>query len=397
MDELVLTPAECVALINQTLDVAYPTVLIEGEVGSFKVSREKYIFFDIKDAEATLPCFMMAWQLRTELEDGMRVQILAAPRLTRWGKFSLNVRQVMPVGKGSIKRAFELLRAKLEAEGLLDESRKRLLPQLPRRIGVISSVEAAGYADFMKIIHARWGGLEIEVANVQVQGIAAIEQNIAAIAHFNQQAMPVDVLVIIRGGGSPDDLAVYNDEQLARTIAASRIPTLVGVGHEVDTSLADLVADVRAATPSNAAQIVVPDRQELLQRVARNRSQLQREVDQLLIARRQTITHAKRQMSQTLDTAEARGKLNYLRERLAVGQNHALACTRAEVQGLLRTLRQLNPELPLRRGYTLVRNAGGDYVTTGAQVATGDMLEITFADAVVQSEAKTVRPKKEQA
>jgi exodeoxyribonuclease VII large subunit len=395
MDELVLTPAECVALINQTLDVAYPTVLIEGEVGSFKMSREKYIFFDIKDAEATLPCFMMAWQLRTELEDGMRVQILAAPRLTRWGKFSLNVRQVMPVGQGSIKRAFELLRAKLETEGLLDESRKRLLPPLPRRIGVISSVEAAGYADFMKILHARWGGLEVSVANVQVQGMAAIEQNIAAIAHFNQQATPVDVLVIIRGGGSADDLAAYNDEQLVRTIAASRIPTIVGVGHEVDVSLADLVADVRAATPSNAAQIVVPDRQEVLQRVAHGRGQLQREMTQLLAARRQTITDAKRHMSQTLDTTEVRGKLNYLRERLATGQDHALTRTRMEAQSLLRTLRQLNPELPLRRGYTLVRDAEGNYVTAGTQVAAGDMLEITFADAIVQSQAKAIRAKKE--
>jgi exodeoxyribonuclease VII large subunit len=393
MDELVLTPTECVALINQTLEVAYPTVLVEGEVSSFKVSREKYVFFDLKDDEVTLSCFMMAWQLRTELEDGMRVQILAAPRLTRWGKFSLTVRQVMPVGQGSIKRAFELLRAKLETEGLLDEARKRLLPTIPRRIAVISSIEAAGYADFMKILHARWGGIDVQVANIQVQGLAAIEQNIAAITHFNQQANPVDVLVIIRGGGSADDLATYNDEQLARTVAASRIPTLVGVGHEVDISLADLVADVRAATPSNAAQLVVPDRTDVLGQVEFLRGKLLREVDQVVASRQQQITHAEQQMSRTFDVSNLQHQIQHLQQQLHTSQQHALERCITNVKGLARTLRQVNPKLPLQRGYALVRNDAGAYVHTGQKLHTGDMIQVEFIDALVESQVKSLQKK----
>lgn len=390
MEDLVLTPAECVALINQTLEIAYPTVMVEGEVSSFKVSREKYIFFDLKDDEATLPCFMMAWTLRTPIEDGMRIKVLAEPRLTRWGKFSLTVRQVMPVGQGSIKKAFEILRAKLEAEGLLDESRKRALPSLPRRIGVVSSVEAAGYADFIKILHARWGGVEVEVANVQVQGLAAIEQNIAAITHFNQQALPVDVLVIIRGGGSADDLAAYNDEQLARAIAASRIPTIVGVGHEVDTSLADLVADVRAATPSNAAQIVVPDRSEILGQLDALRRQLNREIDQAFASWQQIIASGMQHMSRVLDVSQLRTRVTHMGERIAISQQRVLERADANVHGLMRTLRQVDPDLPLKRGYARVKNAAGEVVTSGQNLVVGDMIRVELADAAAKAEVQSV-------
>ncbi|HSX28105.1 MAG TPA: exodeoxyribonuclease VII large subunit [Candidatus Saccharimonadales bacterium] len=393
MEDLVLTPAECVALINQTLEIAYPTVLVEGEVASFKYNRDKYVFFDIKDDEATLGCFMMAFQLRTPLEDGMRVKVLAEPRLTRWGKFSLTIRQVMPVGEGSIKRAFEMLRAKLELEGLLDAARKRSLPALPRRIGVISSIESAGYADFAKIVNARWGGLTIQVADVQVQGLPAVEQNIAAIQYFNQQADPVDVLVIIRGGGSADDLAAYNDELLVRAIAASRIPTLVGVGHEVDTSLADLVADVRAATPSNAAQLVVPDRRELLAHIEATRQRLSRQIAGYHNLQRQHISHAQQRIAQAVDFGHARLQLGHTTERLASRQRHVMEQVRQRLLGNVRSLRQLDPQTVLRRGYALVRNADDTCIASGQKLHVGDMIQVEFTDSVVQSEVHHVRSK----
>lgn len=388
-NDLVMTPSECVALINQTLEVAYRTVVIQGEVSSFKLSREKYIFFDIKDEAVTLSCFMMAYQLRVPLEDGMRVKLLAEPRLTRWGKFSLNVRQVVPVGEGSIKRAFELLKAQLQKEGLLAEERKRQLPRIPARIGVVGSVESAGYADFMKILTARWGGVAVMVANVQVQGMYAVAQNIAAIEYFNQQAEPVDVLVIIRGGGSAEDLALYNDEQLVRKIAASRIPTLVGVGHEVDVSLADLVADKRAATPSNAAQLVVPDRREVGAEVAVLRGAIDRTMALRIERYRQAILHAQRLCLTSLDVTPLRLRLHAGRQQLLRAIDGPASRATQQVQGYQRTLRQLDPRAVLQRGYALVKDEKGALLA--GPPAKGDIIQIEQSHMIITSEVKDAK------
>lgn len=256
---------EFVDYVNQTLEYAYPTVEIEGEVASFKLNQGKFIFFDLKDEQASVGCFMMAFQLRVPLEDGMKVIVSGSPKLTKWGKFSLTVRSVRPSGEGAIKKSFELLKKKLELEGLFAPERKRALPVLPQHIGVISSTQAAGYGDFVKILNDRWGGLRVDVAHVQVQGGDAPDQMIRALEYFNTQEELPEVVVLLRGGGSADDLMAFNDEQLVRAIAASRVPTLVGVGHEQDETLADHAADMRAATPSNAAQLLVPDRREIIQ------------------------------------------------------------------------------------------------------------------------------------
>lgn len=371
MEKTVFQVSELIAVINQTLEYAYPSVVVEGEVASFKVSKDKYVFFDIKDDTGSVNCFMMVYQLRTALEDGMRVQLLAVPRLTPWGKFSLTVREIMPVGEGSIKRAFELLKAKLAGEGLFDTERKRSLPEFPARIGLIASVESAGYVDFLKILDSRWGGVEVEVADVQVQGLSAAGQIIGAIEHFNQQADLPEVLVLVRGGGSADDLAVFNDEALVRAIAASRVPTLVGVGHEVDVSLADLAADLRAATPSNAAQLLVPDRQalinELNQREQRLYERLVRRLDDIKLR----VDVAARQML---------GRL----------QNSLEAYQRRLGQAAL-VLRQLDPKLALRRGYALVRDSKGQLLRSAKGVKPGDKLTIQLASAILESGVISVK------
>lgn len=260
MENQLISVSDFIALANQTFEYAYPTVAIEGEVSSFKVNSGKYVFFDIKDSESSLGCFMSVWQLRVPIEDGMKVIVVASPKLTKWGKFSLTVQSIKPSGEGSLKKSFELLKEKLSKEGLFDEERKRALPYPPSNIGVISSTQAAGYADFIKILNERWGGIKVETANVQVQGETAADQIIKAIKYFNGLAEIPEVIAIVRGGGSADDLSVFNDELLVREIAASRIPIIVGVGHEIDESLCDLVADKSASTPSNAAQMLVPDR-----------------------------------------------------------------------------------------------------------------------------------------
>lgn len=327
--------SEAIAVINQTLDYAYPSITVEGEVSGYKVSQNKWVFFDIKDPGGTLNCFATVYGLRTQIEDGMRVRVVAQPRISpKWGKFSLTVRSVQPVGEGSLKRAFELLKAKLEKEGLFAPERKRLLPQLPDRIGVISSTQAAGYEDFKKIISDRWGGVELVVAHTQVQGDSAPGQIVRALEHFNQMSEPVDVVAIIRGGGSSDDLAAFNDEPLVRAIASSRIPTIVGVGHEVDVSLADLAADVRAATPSNAAQILVPDKREIIAAVRAETKSMLKSVRML--------------HSRYVDTLEDS------RARLLSGVTDVYERTKDRYAMLTAVLSQLNPRTALARGYALV-------------------------------------------
>ncbi|HET9411552.1 MAG TPA: exodeoxyribonuclease VII large subunit [Candidatus Saccharimonadales bacterium] len=365
--------SELLAVINQTLDYAYPSVAVEGEVASFKISKGKFAFFDLKDADGVVGCFMMAYQLQHPLEDGMHIRIVARPRVTAWGKFSLTVRQVMPVGQGSIKRAFALLRAKLEQEGLFDPARKRPLPKIPTTIGLVASAESAGFADFLKILHARWGDVLVEVADVQVQGIAAAEQIIRAIDHFNQASQLPDVLVIIRGGGSAEDLAVFNDEALVRAVAASRIPTLVGVGHETDTSLCDLAADVRAATPSNAAQLLVPDKQAVMQEITQREFRLYNQIQSRFAQVRQRASRAPQYMVSRLNA-------------LLAGQFQRL-------QYAQRLLAQLDPHVVLRRGYALVRTEKNTLVKKANDVKIGDLLTITAAHAILKAEVTHVESK----
>lgn len=374
MEKTTLSVSDCIALVNQTLEYAYPVVVVEGEVASFKVSKGKYVFFDLKDDEGVLSCFMMAYQLRAPLEDGMKIQVVAQPRLTAWGKFSLNVREARAVGEGSIKRSFELLKAKLDKEGLFDVGRKRKLPAMPQRIGLIASIESAGYADFLKILNHRWGGVKIIVADVQVQGTSASRQIIRAMQYFNEHATPVEVLVLVRGGGSAEDLAVFNEEPLVREVASSRIPTLVGVGHEVDTSLCDLAADVRAATPSNAAQLLVPDREALL-----------RELD-----------HKEHRLLQRLEhrSKATRNHIDVTAERLINRMGQVLSSQLWHVAYIEKLLQQLDPKTVLRRGYSLVRNEQGSVVRGKApQVKKGDKLTIEFDRAIMKVGVEDVSTK----
>jgi exodeoxyribonuclease VII large subunit len=351
------------ALVNQTLDYAYPIVEIEGEVASFKVNQGKFIFFDLKDEQSSVGCFMMLFALRQPIEDGMKVVIRARPKLTNWGKFSLTVEQIRPSGEGSLKKSYDLLKAKLEKEGLFALDRKRMLPPTPSRVGVISSTQAAGYGDFIKILGDRWGGMQVQVAHTQVQGEKAADQIIKALEYFNEQETLPEVIVIIRGGGSKDDLAAFNDEQLVRAVAASRVPVLAGIGHEADESLVDLAADVRASTPSNAAQILVPDRREII-RAAHQRThsigmQIVQAIDTHREQTRTQLEMAFSRVSERLDDAFTR--LGVL--RLAVSQ--------------------LDPDTVLRRGYAMVRG----------EIKVGASLEIETDRAILEAEVKHVRKK----
>lgn len=356
----VFSVSDFIAVANQTLDCAFPTVEIEGEVASFKINQSKFVFFDIKDSGGSIGCFMTVWQMRVPIEDGMKVVISATPKLTQWGKFSLTIKSIRPSGEGALKKSFELLKAKLDKEGLFTPERKRLLPRIPSHIAVISSTQAAGYADFIKIINDRWGGVKVDVAHVQVQGSGAPDQIIKAIDYFNQQEILPEVIVIIRGGGSADDLSTFNDEPLVRAIASSRIPTLLGVGHEIDESLADLAADVRAATPSNAAQILVPDRQEIIRAVNAQINSLLPRMLQIIDQQKQLINDKLLTIFESIDLS-----LNdYDRQ----------------IKSIKDVLGQLDPKVILARGYALIR---GDIVV-------GKTIQIETSKNIIGAEVKNV-------
>ena len=246
---LELGVSEFVGLLNQTLDFAYPNVVIVGELANFRVSKNRWVYFDLKDEHSSVKFFGTVYNLSGPLEDGMLLKVHGQPRLHNLYGFSVNILSLQPTGEGSIRRAADLLRSKLAAEGLFDEARKRLLPYPPTRIGLVTSKQSAAYADFIKILNARWQGIDIALIDVQVQGEVAPSQITAAIEQFSAAAEPPDVVVIIRGGGSAEDLASFSTEIVTRAVAGSRIPTLVAIGHEVDLSLAELAADHRASTP----------------------------------------------------------------------------------------------------------------------------------------------------
>jgi exodeoxyribonuclease VII large subunit len=369
---------EFIAILNETLGFAYPSVTIEGEVSSFKVNQGKWVFFDLKEADATLGCFMPLSTLKVELEDGMKVRVSGYPRLTKWGRFSFTVRSVELAGEGALKRAYELLRARLDEEGLFSDSRKRTLVAIPTRVGLVASRASAAYSDFVQILQQRWRGVDILLADVQVQGAAAPVQIVGAIDYFNELADPVDTLVIIRGGGSLEDLQAFNTEIVARAVAGSRTPTIVGVGHEVDVSLADLAADRRAATPTDAARIVVPDRVEMERRLGHQLTNLENRLLQRLGHWQHTVSKRLSVLQHQINAP--RGRVQYLNERLGqfltrtAGSLHLqrqrldhvsgglYGAQSAWLQGinqrhasLRRVLRSYDPTATLKRGYAIVR------------------------------------------
>lgn len=361
MDGQVFSVGDFAAVLNQTLEFAYPSVVIEGELANFKVSKGKWVYFDLKDEIASVRFFGSVYNLPGPLEDGMMLQVRGAPRLHPQFGFSVTVQNIQPVGEGSIRKAADLLTAKLQKEGLFDESRKRPLPQTPARIGLIASDESAAYADFNKILNERWGGVEIDLVNVQVQGEVAPLQIVSALELLNQQA-DVEVIVITRGGGSPEDLAAFSTEQVVRAVAASRIPTLVAIGHEVDLSLAELAADQRASTPSNAAQLLVPDHREVEAALAHSHIQLAHALQSPLLELRQSIKKAGAELIQHVRRIERNAK-------------HDLQLKR-------QLLTAFSPAQTLKRGYAIVRQ-NGQVVRNTQALDVARPLEIEFADGTI--------------
>lgn len=362
MQDLVFTPTDFVAVFNQTLEIAYPVVVIEGELANFRVSRNRWVYFDIKDELASIKFFGSIYQLPGPLEDGLKLRVVGSPRLHPQFGFSITFQSIQPVGEGAIKKAADLLRAKLEAEGLFAPERKRPLPEIPRRVGLITASASAACADFIKILNERWGGVEVLLADVLVQGAQAPAAIVAAVEYFEQINPLADVLIITRGGGSAEDLAAFNDERVVRAVAGSRTPTLVAIGHEVDISLAELAADRRASTPTNAAQIVVPDRRHVAAQLENVKAGLMKflldEIDSAASGLKGNQEYLTGQVFSSFD--QAKRNMETVRKLIGV----------------------FDPRAALKRGYAIVAK-GREHVRSVAQVTKGDNLSIELSDGKI--------------
>ncbi|MEI7511859.1 MAG: exodeoxyribonuclease VII large subunit [Candidatus Uhrbacteria bacterium] len=359
----ILSVTQFVTYLNETFKAIWDPngVAIEGEVGSFKVSQGQWVNFELKDEGALVACFMVLGKLHLPIEDGMRVRIFGYPRIyPKFGKLSFNVDRIELVGEGAIRKALAALRAKLEAEGLFDPSRKRELPRFPSRIALIASRESAAYGDFIRIVNERWGGLEIDLYHAVVQGDKAVDSVMSGLAAAHRHG-PYDAVVITRGGGSFDELMPFNDERLVRAIYASKIPTMVAIGHERDVSLAEEAADIRGSTPTDCARRLVPDKRDVLYEISQLHSGMMDSLEDLVEGYRRTM------------------------QRAQDGATRWIEAFRLRVDSLIRLIASFNPTAVLKRGFAIVLDKNGDLVSSTKAAKPGLPVSIRLRDGEVDA------------
>ncbi len=370
--------------LNQLLGQV--TVAIRGEVSDFSISQNRFVWFTLADEQTVVKCFMMAFHLKTPLEDGMEVQVVGSPTMFKKGQVVFRPRQVEVVGDGSLQRAYELLKKQLEKEGLFDDTRKRSLPRFPQRIGLVTSRDAAAYTDVLRILDNRWSGIEIVHAYVNVQGQQAESSITAALAQLNEEYPDLDCLILTRGGGSLEDLHAFNSENVVRAVFASTIPVVSGVGHERDSTLTDFVADVRASTPSNAAEMVVPDKSDVQNELLAATERMHRAIRAALVQKQHDITA----IIHVLDE-RARQQVSHFDsvvQRLLFGFHSMEAMVRAkrdQVEAATHLLQSLNPTRLFTRGYSMTTTPSGQLIKTVSAVKKGQTIVTRFHDGNVQS------------
>jgi len=368
-------------------DPALSDVWVEGEVSNFNRAPSGHCYFTLKDAGAELRCVM--WRNVANANAYLPVDgdlVLAHGRVGIYeqrGSVQLYVDHLQPAGVGALYRQFELLKARLEAEGLFAPERKRPLPRFPRRIGLVTSPAAAALRDIANVLSRRYPLAEVLLAPTPVQGDAAPPQIVTALEALNEHD-DVDVIVVARGGGSLEELWAFNDERVARAVAASRIPVICGVGHETDFSLAGFAADVRAPTPSAAAELVAPDQAELRAQVAALSAALTAALQGAIGERRWRLaeqTQALKHLSPAVQLAQTRQRVDDLLSRAEAAVSHGLALHHQRLNGLIGQLAGVSPLGTLERGYAIVRRCEtGAVVRSVAQVTPGDALGIRVTD-----------------
>ena len=426
--------------VRAVVEGSFPLLWVQGEISNLARPASGHWYFSLKDAHSQVRCAMFRNRnraLRFGPENGAEVVIQAGPSLYEGrGEFQLIVEAMEPAGAGALQRAFEELKQKLLAEGLFEESRKRPLPAFPTTIGVVTSPTGAAIRDILHVLRRRHPLARVIIYPTAVQGTEAPGQNVQAITLAGVRR-ECDVLILARGGGSLEDLWAFNAESVARAITACPIPTLSGIGHEVDYTIADFVADRRAPTPSAAAEMVSPDAGELLQRLSQYDQKLSRHVQlllrqsmaliaqlahrlpdparrlQMLMQRNDDLTlrllHSTRRRisEQRVTLSGLRAELSrfnpaqavraqsdrngWLTSRLNHSMRHCLERARAHLDQTARTLQALGPQATLDRGYAIVTNAAGNLVRNAVQLKPGDALSARFAHGSAVAEVRSIR------
>jgi exodeoxyribonuclease VII large subunit len=366
-------------------------VWLQGEVSNFVRATSGHCYFTLKDDRAVLSCVMWrqdAVRLGRLPQNGQQVLVHGYVSVYEsQGKLQFYADALELAGVGRLYQEFEALKARLAAEGLFDAARKRPLPAWPQRIGVVTSARAAALRDILRTLALRYPAVDVLLAPSAVQGAEAPAQIVAAIEllnAWNAGVEPIDVIILARGGGSIEELWAFNDEQVARAIAASALPVVSGVGHETDFTLADFAADLRAPTPTGAAAAAVPDRLELAGQVAARRGRLALATAQRLANVRQQLDHSQRllaRLSPRAQIASRRQQVDDMSLAMQQQMRHRLALRRSELDGLRARLANLDPRAVLQRGYAIVYQQPSSRVVASTQaVAAGDVLRIVVAD-----------------
>ena len=423
---------------KQLIEGGLPLLWVRGEISNFVSAASGHWYFSLKDEQAQVRCVMFRHKsqyLDFKPANGMQVEVLALATLYEArGDFQLTLEKMRPAGLGALYEAFERLKSKLEGEGLFDEGRKRDLPLLPTQIGIVTSPQAAALCDVLRTLANRMPSVPVLLYPTPVQGEGAAQKIAQAVKTASQRA-ECDVLIVCRGGGSIEDLWAFNEEAVARAIAASHIPVVSGVGHETDFTIADFVADLRAATPTAAAQAVVPDRQELRQRLRQKQARLSRAAQRRFEQGMQHVDFLQRRLVHPAQRIRQQTeRLGALQQRMQLAKGNALQQRRLRLNALWQRLRGLSPNVERRteqqanqarrlstamhrtldrhdarllalqqhlqfldpqqvlaRGYSMVRNAQGNIVVSSESVAIGEKLDITFAQGGACAEVQEKR------
>ena len=394
--ENILSVIELTRRIKGVLELGFGDVWVTGEVSNCKYHSSGHIYFTLKDESAQISATM--WRSRASglifrLSDGMKVTIRG--RITVYeprGNYQLDCFQIQRAGRGELQLAFERLKLKLEAEGLFAEEHKRALPAYPAHIAIITSPTGAAIHDLLTVLRRRFPCVEVTLLPVRVQGIGAAEEIADALRTANER-LPADVIIVGRGGGSLEDLWAFNEEIVARAIFDSRIPVISAVGHEVDFTIADFVADFRAPTPSAAAELAVPDRRELLASLDDASLSAARSLTRIVLDAKSKLASltGSHSFHRPIDLVHQRGqRIDELTHRLVQSLEHKVTLRRRDAASLYKRLASLNPAAVLHRGYAIVRDEKGNLIASVTKVSHDKNISINFQDGSADAVVRTI-------
>jgi exodeoxyribonuclease VII large subunit len=390
-----LTVTQYQARVNGLL--GEEVVFVEGEVSNFReIPGRNFCYFDIKDSQAVAKCFQLFFQARkVALQNGSQVQVLGQPKLQKNGSLVIQVQEVLLRGEGALRERYLQLKAQLEAEGLFAEEHKQALPGFPERISLICGKNSSAYHDVIAELGERWGG-KVTVVPARVQGAYAKKEVMAALRYLNQQADPdlrVEVIILARGGGSLEELQAFDSEEVVREVFASRIPVISAIGHEDHWTLCDFVADRRAKTPTKAAQLAVPDRQELQEWLEGAERQAQRSFRLKLEQRTGQLQAYQEELLRIIQSRleKVSGDLAQAQQRIQQAAQRRLNQAAERLVNWQRNLQLLNPEAILARGYASVEKSG-IRIRQASQLKPKDRVEVRLARGEFSSIVDEVSP-----